>query len=386
MKVFLRLLSLLSPFRWWIALAILLGCIMVASNMILLGMAAYVIAAAALGPLLIALTLPIYLVQLMSVSRSVSRYAERLVSHNVTFRLLAQLRVWLYSRLKPLAPTLLLSYRSGDVLTRLVTDVDELQNVYLRAVSPIIVAIAIGLLTFYLFALFSPLLAWVALAFLIATGVGVPTLAALLARGVGKQQLALRAELNAQIVDGIQGVQDLLAFGRAGDQQQKIALLDSKLGQLQRRMAFISGFEQALNDIMTNLALWTLLLLAIPLVATKAISGVYLGFLALLILASFEAILPLGQAFQFLGTSLAAAERLFKIADATADGDGGGATPCCAERLCACWPHDWNLSMFALRMPPTKKMWWTTSAFACNRGSALRSLAQVAAARVRWCA
>ncbi|HLI07362.1 MAG TPA: thiol reductant ABC exporter subunit CydC [Ktedonobacteraceae bacterium] len=315
MKVFMRLLAQLSPFRWWIALAILLGCVMVASNMLLLGMAAYLIAAAALGPLLVTLVMPIYFVQLMSVVRSTSRYAERLVSHNATFRLLARLRVWLYTRLKPLAPSLLLRYRSGDVLTRLVSDVEELQNVYLRAVSPIIVAIVVGLLSFYIFSIFSFLLAWVALAFLIASGLGIPWLVSLLARGVGRQQLAVRAELNAQVLDGIQGVQDLLAFGRAGDQRQKVAALDRKLAQLQRRMAVITGLEQALNDLMSNMALFALLVLAIPLVATKAINGVYLGFLALIILASFEAILPLGEAFQFLGTSLAAAERLFAIAD-----------------------------------------------------------------------
>ena len=315
MKTFMRLLAQLSPFRWWIALAILLGCILIASNMLLLGMAAYLIAAAALGPLLVALTLPIYIVQVMSVVRACSRYAERLVSHNVTFRLLARLRVWLYSRLKPLAPALLLSYRSGDVLTRLVADIEELQNVYLRAVSPIIVALVIGLLSFYIFSIFSLTLAWVALAFLIVAGLGIPFLTSMLARGIGRQQLVVRAELNAQVLDGIQGVQDLLAFGRAGDQRQKVVSLDKKLAHLQRRMAFISGLEQALNDLMSNLALLTLLVLAIPLVATKAIDGVYLGFLALIILASFEAILPLGQAFQFLGTSLAAAERLFAIAD-----------------------------------------------------------------------
>ncbi len=315
MRTFMRLLAQLSPFRWWIALAILLGCVMIASNMLLLGMAAYLIAAAALGPLLVMLTLPIYIVQVMSVIRSCSRYAERLVSHNVTFRLLARLRVWLYSRLKPLAPALLLSYRSGDVLTRLVADIEELQNVYLRAVSPIIVALVISLLSFYIFSIFSPVLAWVTLAFLIVTGIGIPFLTGMLAWGIGRQQLAVRAELNAQIVDGVQGVQDLLAFGRAGDQRQKLASLDKKLAQLQRRMAFISGLEQALNDLMSNLALLALLALAIPLVAAKAINGVYLGFLALIILASFEAVLPLGQAFQFLGTSLAAADRLFTVAD-----------------------------------------------------------------------
>src|SRR6266581_6172485 len=139
MKLFLRLLKLLLPFRWQIALAIILGCATVASNIGLLGMAAYLIAAAALAPLLVLLTLPIYLVRFLAAARAVSRYTERLVAHDVTFRLLAQLRIWVYSRLEPLAPARLLLYRSGDVLTRLVADVEELQNLYLRVVSPFIV-------------------------------------------------------------------------------------------------------------------------------------------------------------------------------------------------------------------------------------------------------
>src|SRR5438874_11412449 len=122
------------------------------------------------------------------------------------------------------------------------------------------------MLTFGLFSICSPVLAWIALAFLVATGLGAPLLLGVLTRGLGKRQLALRAELNAQIVDGIQGVQDLLACGRAGDQHGKIAALDRALGQVQQQMAFISGLQQALNDILMNLALWTILVLAIPLV------------------------------------------------------------------------------------------------------------------------
>ena len=315
MKVFLRLLTFLSPFRWQLALAILLGCIMVASNMALLGIAAYLIAAAALAPLLVTLTLPIYIVRFMGVSRAASRYTERLVSHDVTFRILARLRTWFYSRLEPLAPAQLQGYRSGDMLARLVIDIEELQNVYLRVVSPLIVALVIGMLTFIVFAIFSPVLAWVAVAFLAATGLGVPLLSGKLARGLGKRQLALRAEQKAQIVDGIQGVQDILACGRALDQQQKVAALDRGLKQVQQRMALITGLQQSLNDLLMNLAMWTILILAIPLAATKTINGVYLAFLALVILASFEAVQPLSQAMQFLGHSVAAGERLFGVID-----------------------------------------------------------------------
>ncbi len=316
MKTFARLLAFLWPFRWLIALAILLGSVMIASSIGLLGMAAYLIAASALGPLLVLLSIPIYLVRAMGIVRALSRYAERLVSHNATFRLLARLRVWAYSRIEPQAPAHLLAHRSGDMLARLVADIEELQNFYLRVVSPMVVALVISLFTFGIFSIFSMRLAWVALAFLAAAGLGVPLLAASLARGLGKQQVKARAELNTQVVDGLQGIQDVLAFGRSHAQLESVAACDHTLGQVQHRMARITGLQTALNDLLMNTAMWVLIILAIPLVATQYIDGVYLGVIGLLILASFEAVQPLASAFQGLGHSLAAAERVFAVTDA----------------------------------------------------------------------
>jgi len=317
MTIFVRLLAFLAPVHRRVALAILLGCATVASNMGLLGMAAYLIAAAALKPLLILLTLPIYIVRFMGVSRAVARYAERLVAHDVTFRLLAVLRARVYARLAPLAPARLLAYRSGDVLARLVGDVEELQHLYLGVVAPLVVAIAIAALTSSLFALFSRTLAWVALAFLVAAGAGVPLLAGVLSRGLGRRQLTARAALHTEIVDGLQGVQDVLACGHPDRYRRGVATLDGALARVQRRVALTGGARQAVHDLLMNLAMWTLLVLAIPLVAARAIDGVYLGFLALIILASFEAVQPLGPAVQSLGRSLAAGGRLFEVIDAT---------------------------------------------------------------------
>jgi ATP-binding cassette subfamily C protein CydC len=315
MRIYRRLLSFLLPFRWQIVLAMLLGSATIASNIALLGMAAYLIAAAAITPLLVLLTLPIYIVRFMGVARATSRYAERLLSHDVTFRLLAHLRVRVYERLEPLLPAQGLAYRSGDVLTRFVSDIEELQNVYLGLLSPVIIALVIAIATFWLFMIFSPLLSWVAVVFLAISGLGVPWLAARLSRGLGERQLALRAELNTHIVDGVQGIQDLLAYGRDSEQSQKVARLDRALERIQWRMAFISGLQQALNDLLMNLALWAVLILAIVLATTKAIDAIYLGFLALVMLASFEAVQPLAQAFQSLGHTKAAASRIFALAD-----------------------------------------------------------------------
>lgn len=316
MKTFARLLAFLSPFRWRIALAILLGSVMIASSMGLFGMAAYLTAAAALGPLLVFLSIPIYLVQTMGIVRAASRYSERLVSHNTTFRLLAHLRVWAYKRIELQAPAHLLAHRSGDMLARLVSDIEELQNFYLRVVSPMVVALVVSLLTFGIFSIFSMGMAWVSLAFLGLAGLGVPCLSVSLAHGLGQQQVKARAEMNIQVVDGLQGIQDTLAFGRGQSRIESIAACDRELGKVQRRMASIAGLQIALGDLLMNMALWVLLILAMPLVASGYIDGVYLGVIGLLILASFEAVQPLASAFQGLGHTRAAAERVFAVTDA----------------------------------------------------------------------
>lgn len=316
MKVFVRLLGFLKPYKWRVALAVLLGVVTVVSNVGLLATAAYTISRAAVVQYLFLLIVPIYLVRLFSVSRAASRYAERLVSHDVTFKLLARLRTWFYARLEPLAPARLARYRSGDLLSRVVKDVEELENVFLRIVSPVAVAVVVSALTFFVFYLFNPALAFVAVGFLAVTGIGVPLLVRRMAQGLGRRQLELRAGLNARIVDSVQGVQDILAFGREDGELREISSLNKKLDQVQRRMALITGLQNSLGDLTMNLALVTVLVLAVPLVAAGEVKGVYLAFLALLMLGAFEATAPLGTAFQFLGRSLAAGERLFEITDA----------------------------------------------------------------------
>ncbi|HKH36694.1 MAG TPA: thiol reductant ABC exporter subunit CydC [Rubrobacter sp.] len=315
MRVFLRLLGFMRPYWWRVLLGVMLGAATVASNVGLLATAAYVISAAAVVPFLAMLTVPVYLVRLFSVSRAASRYAERLASHDVTFRLLAKLRTRFFIRLAPLAPARLLKYRSGDLLVRIVKDVEELQNVYLHSFSPVVVALSVCALATLVLFTFDPAIAFVALGFLTATGVGVPVLVLALSKGLGRRQLRLRAELDARIVDDVQGVQDLLAFGQEGGEQHEISTINTKLGRVQRRMALVTGLQNALGDLMMNLALVAVLIVAIPFVAAGEIDGVFLAFVALVVLGSFEAVAPLGAAFQVLGRSVGAGERLFEISD-----------------------------------------------------------------------
>src|SRR5574341_719942 len=140
-----RLLQFLQGSWRWVALSVLLGSLTIGSNVALMGTSAWLIASAALHPSIAELQVAIVGVRFFGISRAAFRYLERLVSHNVTFRLLARLRVWFYERLEPLAPARLMEYRAGDLLARIVADVETLENFYVRVVAPPLTALVVAL-------------------------------------------------------------------------------------------------------------------------------------------------------------------------------------------------------------------------------------------------
>ncbi|HEY8602613.1 MAG TPA: thiol reductant ABC exporter subunit CydC, partial [Thermomicrobiales bacterium] len=230
---------------------------------------------------------------------------------------LARVREQFYARLEPLVPARLLTFRSGDLLARMVEDVEELENVYGRVFTPLAVAgLTIALAGSALWS-FSPLLGVVAVVALLVGGIGVPALAGLLGRVVGRRQIALRAELQTAVVDGITGMADLLLAGRGADQVARIAALDRELGAANRRAAWVGGLQGALGEGLAYGTLVLVLALAIPLSAADRFGPVYLAAITMIILGAYEAITPLGRAFAALGRSASASGRLREITAAT---------------------------------------------------------------------
>ncbi len=313
----LRLLGFLAPFTGWVALSVLLGAATITAGIGLMTTAAYLISAAALHPSIAVLEVAIVGVRFFGLTRGVFRYLERLVSHSVNFRLLAGLRVWLYRALERLAPAGLQTYRSGDLLSRAMADIETLEDFYVRAVAPPLTALLVVAGMGLFLRGFAPLLGNLALAFLLAGGAAWPLLGRALSRRPGRQVVATRARLHAALVDGIQGSADLLAFNREEEQKALIAELSGATIRAQRRMAWIGGLSSALGLLTSNLGMLAVLVAAIPLVRSGYLDGVYLAVVALGTLASFEAVLPLPQAAQTLEGSLHAARRLFELADAS---------------------------------------------------------------------
>ena len=313
----LRLLGFLRGSWGWVALSVLLGALTVGSNVGLMGTSAFLISSAALHPDLGALQVAIVGVRFFGIARGGFRYSERLVSHDVTFRLLARLRLWFYRALEPLAPARLMQYRSGDLLSRIIADVGMLENFYVRVVAPPLVATLVAVAMTIFFGPYNLPLAWVYLLFTLLLGIGVPLLSWMLSRQAGTRLVSRRAALQVRLVDGIQGLPDILVFGRGADYSASLVSDGKAYGQTQRHLASLTGFSSALTTLLVNLGMLTVLALAISLVATRQITGVMLAVLTLSALAGFEAVMPLPFAAQTLSSSLQSARRLFEVVDAT---------------------------------------------------------------------
>ena len=313
---FWRLLGLATPLMRRMALGALLGFATIGSGIGLMATSGYLIARAALHPSIADLQIAIVGVRFFGIARGAFRYLERYVSHDATFRLLARLRVWFYEALEPLAPARLMFYRSGDLLARIVADIETLENIYLRVIAPPVVAVLVAILAAILVGGFHLWLSVALLAFLLVAGAGLPLLAQAWGRSPGLRLVQIRSELNATLVDGIQGVAELSAFGREGDHLARVGSLNRELVRLQERMARLGGLEGALTSLLMNLAVLAVLVIAIPLVSNASLDGVALAVLVLVVISSFEAVLPLPQAFRYLENSLEAARRLFEIVDA----------------------------------------------------------------------
>jgi len=314
---FRRLLKLVSGFWLRILLAAFLGFATIGASIGLMMTSAFIIAKAALHPSIADLQVAIVGVRFFGITRGVFRYLERIASHDLNFRLLARIRVWLYQHIEPLAPARLQDYRSGDILTRLVADVDELENFFIRVLAPPLVAVAIILLTWALLSLYSPAAALSVALMLILAGVFFPQLVQRLSQQPAREHIVVRAQLNAVAVDGIQSMADLLAYGAEADYLAQTDALNQRTARLQRQLGAIGALNDAGIGLIMNLAVVIALAFALPAVTTGKLNGVDLAVIALGVMAAFEAVQPLPLAFQHLGNTLAAARRIFQVVDAS---------------------------------------------------------------------
>ena len=312
-STFFRLLRLATPYWRSMLLAVLAGAATIASSVGLLGAAAYIISFAALQPSIAVLQTAIVGVRFFGLSRGILRYAERLQSHNATFHLLTALRIWFYNRLEPLAPAGLMDQRGGDLLSRLIADIESLEEFYVRVLAPPAVALAVSLSLTAVYASISLPLAGVVFACLFTAGILLPLLVS--ADNTGRERLAVRASVMSLLLESIQGSEEISANNRIGTQLSRLDQFVRRDRTLEQHMAAWQAAGSAAILILKAAAIAGGLAITIPLVRSTALNGIYLAVLAFATLAAFEAVMPLPEAFQHLRKNLAAADRLFTLAD-----------------------------------------------------------------------
>jgi ATP-binding cassette, subfamily C, bacterial CydC len=314
----LRLLGLFRPYTRWIIAGTLLTILVDLANIGLLALSGWFITAMALvglGGGLMNYFTPAAGIRGLAILRTGGRYIERLVTHEATFRLLARLRVWFYEHLEPLAPARLQYYRGGDLLSRIRSDIDTLDNFYLRVLAPTVAAAVSLILLVGFMTLFSGSVALIDLAGLLVAGVALPLLAQRLGQEPGRRAVAVRADLRSSVADGVHGLGELRVYRAAHAQAQTIERLSHDLIEPQRRQARINGISAGLTGLAAQLTVWLAVLVAIPLVRESDLDGPELAMIALFVMASFGAVSALPLAFQTLGETLAAARRIFEIID-----------------------------------------------------------------------
>ena len=289
----------------------LLGLAAAAATIGLLAGSGYLVGRAALRPGLDAIVGLLAAVEVLAFLRGPLRYAERLVGHDAALRALTGWRVWLYDRLSPRVPAALSGWRSGDLLARAIDDVDTLQDLYLRTLLPVTIALGAAVIGTVAAGFILP---WAALA------LGVPLAVALVApalftwRRSGDDEMAeLAGSLSARVVDALEGASELQAFGADGAALEEIEVEGARADALERQHARIAAGSTLVIQVCLAVAVTTVLALGVVAVHDHRIGQVMVAVLPLAALATFETVPGVPLAVARALSVRAAADRLYAL-------------------------------------------------------------------------
>ncbi|EOW2077535.1 heme ABC transporter ATP-binding protein/permease CydC [Vibrio mimicus] len=317
MRELLPYLKLYKKHWFGLTLGMLLALLTVLASIGLLTLSGWFLSAAAVAGLTIAretfnYMLPGAFVRGFAMGRTAGRWGERVVTHNATFKLLTDLRVFFFEKLTPLIPGRLSTVRDADMLNRIVADVDAMDHVYLRLINPVTIGV-LGI------AALTALVAWFDTTLGLTLG-GVlllvlliwPILFYRLGKHNGQQLTQHKAELRIRTLDWLQGYSELTIFGAEQTYRQAIFTAQEKLLRNQYANTHVSGLAQSLLLLANGWILVLMLWLAADGVGGQTPNPM-IALIAFATMASVELLMPIAGAFQHLGQTLTSARRLNEI-------------------------------------------------------------------------
>jgi thiol reductant ABC exporter CydC subunit len=293
-----------------LALAALAGTGACVAAIGLTATSAWLISRASLQPPVLSLMVAVVAVQACGLGRSVFRYLERLTGHDAAMRVLARTRVAAYRRLERLAPTGLSAFRSGDLVSRLVADVDSIADRWLRVLLPYLAAAAAGAVTVGVIAVLLPAAGLALGLSLLVAACAAPAVAGLVSGRDERTIVPRRGELSAAALDLLRGCAELTAYGAQDAALARVAAADRALSGAERRSAAGRGAAASVTALAAGGAVWACVVLGVPGVRSGVLPGVALAVLVLTPLAAHEVFGSLAPAAQQLPRVRAAAARV----------------------------------------------------------------------------
>lgn len=325
MKVLIPFIRLFS--RQWLMMSVglLLTIITLMAGIGLLSLSGWFLSATAVAGLTIATAqsfnffTPAGGVRFLSIARTASRYGERLATHEATFKLLTELRVWAWRKLLPLSAKNLQGLRRGDMLNRLVADIDTLDHLYLRLLTPMAASLLMTGLLYLFLAWFDAKLALSLCLFLVAVWLVMPLLFYRLGHAPSRTMLETKRHYRVQLLDMLQGQAELSLFGANDRFRQKLNDAEVALFRSQSAMANITALSQAMLILSTGSALIMMLYLAAQGVGDAVPPGPMFALMVFATMACVEMMMPIAGAFQHLSGCVLAATRINEITEQKAD-------------------------------------------------------------------
>ncbi|MGL5740462.1 MAG: heme ABC transporter ATP-binding protein/permease CydC [Plesiomonas shigelloides] len=310
--------------RHWIrmTLGILLSILALGASIGLLALSGWFLAASALAGMTIAAKtfnymLPAGGVRGLAIGRTATRYFERVVSHDATFRVLTRLRVFCFSRLIPLSPGGLARFRRTELLNRLVADVDTLDHIYLRLISPLLSALVVIGSTTLLLSLLDTRLALTLGGIMLTLLLILPVIFYHAGKPIGRDITAQRSRYRVQLVEWLQANAELVLFGALRRVREQLDATERQWQQRQAQEASLAAWSQSLVVLASGLTAVLMLWLAADHVGGNPHPGALLALFVFVTLAAFEALAPVASAFLHLGQVMASAERVQDVISQT---------------------------------------------------------------------
>jgi len=310
-------LKLFKPHRLWLSAGIVLSLLTAFAAIALLTLSGWFISSSALAGATVAFNfmLPAAQIRALAITRTLGRYGERLLTHEATFRALASIRSWFFRQLIPLVPGRLSAMRSGDLLSRMTSDIDALDALYLRLLAPAVVA-ALGVLavTGFLYR-YSPLISLTTGALLLIASVWTPWLFNRLGRNGAEALVALTASFRIRQIDMMQGLADLLANQAYTRFSHHLGQVSDLIIDTQRQNNRLTAISSALTLLLSQITLLTALVIGAMSFRDGLLSGAELALVIFCVMAAFELVTPLPQAMQMLAKTQKAARRIRSVAE-----------------------------------------------------------------------